>query len=305
MTIDKFMTEIADEAQPLRRSNLLQLSSLAREDLQDFRRAWGGITRARRREILALLVELSEDNLELDFSGVFRSCLSDKCEVVREQATRGLLETDDRMVIRPLVGLLTDDPSSRVRAAAAMSLSKFTDMAQQGKLMSRDEDRIREALFAVISKRGEAVDVRRRAIEAVASLDAPEVGGIVRAAYESGDPMMQQSAIYAMGRSSNSDWLPIVLEEINANNPAIRYEAANACGLLGDESVIPHMMPLITDEDSEVQSAALNAMGNIGGALARRALMRAASMDDDTLAEAAREALANLEFDDEPLDFRF
>ena len=46
-------------------------------------------------------------------------------------------------------------------------------------------------------------------------------------------------------------------------------------------------------------------MGNIGGALARRALMRAASMDDDTLAEAAREALANLEFDDEPLDFRF
>ena len=63
-------------------SNLLQLSSLAREGLQDFRRAWGGITRARRREILALLVELSEDNLELDFSGVFRSCLSDKCEVV-------------------------------------------------------------------------------------------------------------------------------------------------------------------------------------------------------------------------------
>lgn len=305
MTIDKFMTEIADEAQPLRRSNLLQLSSLDREDLQDFRRAWVRITRARRREILALLVELSEDNLELDFSAVFRSCLSDKCEVVREQATRGLLETDDRMVIRPLVGLLTDDPSSRVRAAAAMSLSKFTDMAQQGKLMSRDEDRIREALFAVISKRGEEVDVRRRAIEAVASLDAPEIGGIVREAYESGDPMMQQSAIYAMGRSSNSDWLPIVLEEINANNPAIRFEAANACGLLGDESVIPHMMPLITDEDSEVQSAALNAMGNIGGALARRALMHAASMDDDTLAETAREALENLEFDDEPLDFRF
>lgn len=305
MTIEKFMAEIADEDRELRRSALLQLSSLSKEDTQQFRRAWSGIPRPRRREILTLLVELSEDNLELDFSGVFRCCLSDKCEVVREHATRGLQETDDRVVIRPLLGLLRDDPSSKVRAAAAVSLSKFTDMAQQSKLMSRDEERIRETLLAVIARAEEPVDVRRRAIEAIASFDAPEIDAIVRDAYQSADPMMQQSAIYAMGRSSNKDWLPIILTEINANSPAIRYEAANACGLLGDESIIPQMMPLISDEDVEVQSAAVNALGNIGGALAKRALIRAANMGDETLAETALEVLENLEFEDDPMDFRF
>ena len=116
---------------------------------------------------------------------------------------------------------------------------------------------------------------------------------------------MRQSAIYAMGRSSNKDWLPIILTEINANSPAIRYEAANACGLLGDESIIPQMIPLITDEDIEVQSAAINALGNIGGALAKRALLRAANLGDETLAETALEVLQNLEFEDDPMDFRF
>lgn len=305
MTIDKFVAEIGDPAHPLRRSGLLQLSSLTRNDIQNFRRAWPDVPQTRKQEILAMLVELSEDNLELDFSAIFRSCLSDDCEMVRESATRGLLETDDRVVIRPLLGLLKDDPSSRVRAAAAMSLSKFTDMAQQGKLMSRDEERIREALLGVIARSEEDIDVRRRAIEAVASFDTPEITQIVREAYESGDPMLRQSAIYAMGRSSNAQWLPIVLEEMNANNPGIRYEAANACGLLGDESTVPHIISLITDEDVEVQSAAVNALASIGGALAKRALEQALKMGDDILAEIAQEALANLDFDDDPLGFRF
>ena len=305
MTLDTYMTEIADEASPIKRSGLLQLSSLTRDDISGFRRSWRAVPRGRKREILALLVELSEDNLELDFSAIFRCCLSDESETVREQATRGLLETDDRVVIRPLVGLLKDDPSSKVRAAAAISLSKFTDMAQQGKLMSRDEERIREALLAVISRGDEDLEVRRRAIEAVASFNTPEIDQIVRDAYASAEAAMRQSAIYAMGRSSNSEWLPTVLQEINANNPAIRYEVANACGLLGDESIIPHLIELISDEDIEVQCAAVTAIGNIGGPLAKRALLRAVQLGDDALTETAMEALANLEFDDDPLGFSF
>ncbi|MCY3544932.1 MAG: HEAT repeat domain-containing protein [Chloroflexi bacterium] len=305
MTFDSYIAELSDESSPVKRSGLLQLSSLTRDDARDFRRLWRGVGRERRREVLGALTELSEDNLELDFSAIFRVCLSDECEIVREQATRGLLETDDRALIRPLIGLLSGDPSENVRAAAAISLSKYADLAQQGKLMSRDSQRVRDALLAVIANRDEARDVRRRAIEAVGSFDTDETSAIVRAAYESEDSAMRQSAIYAMGRSSNSVWLPIALSETNAADPAIRYEAANACGLLGEESTIPQIAALIGDEDIEVQCAAAIALGNIGGPTAKRALRRALDVGEDALTEAAAEALENLEFDEDPLGFGF
>ena len=305
MTLETYIAELGDESAPLKRSGLLQLSSLTRDDTRDFRRLWRGVSRERRREALAALVEMSEDNLELDFTAIFRACLSDEWEVVREQATRGLLETDDRVIIRPLIGLLKDDPSASVRAAAAISLSKFADLAQQGKLMRRDEQRIQEALFKVIERNDEISDVRRRAIEAIGSFDTPETSQIVSEAYELADSAMRQSAIYAMGRSSNSEWLPTVLREMNAVDPAIRYEAANACGILGDESTIPQIAALINDEDVEVQCAAAIALGNIGGPMAKRALRRALDVGDDALTEAVTEALENLEFDEDPLGFGY
>ena len=305
MMLDAYLRELGDESKGVKRSGLLQLSSLTRDNTREFRRLWRGVGRERRREVLAALVELSEDNLELDFTAIFRACLSDECEVVREQATRGLLETDDRAIIRPLIGLLKDDPAAKVREAAAISLSKFADLAQQGKLMSRDEERIKEALLEVIARGEEEPDVQRRAIEAVGSFDTPETSQIVGAAYELADSAMRQSAIYAMGRSSNSEWLPTVLREMNAVDPAIRYEAANACGLLGDESTIPQIAALINDEDIEVQCAAAIALGNIGGPMAKRALRRALDVGDDALTEAVTEALENLEFDEDPLGFGF
>ena len=305
MTLEAYIAELGDESSPVKRSGLLQLSSLTRDDAREFRSYWRRVGRERRREVLAALVELSEDNLELDFTAIFRACLSDECEVVREQATRGLLETDDRAIIRPLIGLLKDDPSAGVREAAAISLSKFADLAQQGKLMSRDGQRIQAALLEVIERGDESSDVQRRAIEAIGSFDTLETSQIVGEAYELSDSAMRQSAIYAMGRSSNSEWLPTVLREMNAADPAIRYEAANACGLLGDESTIPQIAALINDEDIEVQCAAAIALGNIGGPVAKRALRRALDVGDDALTEAVTEALENLEFDEDPLGFGF
>ncbi|MCI0812883.1 MAG: HEAT repeat domain-containing protein, partial [Chloroflexi bacterium] len=119
------------------------------------------------------------------------------------------------------------------------------------------------------------------------------------------DASMRQSAIYAMGRSSDIQWLRIVMTELDSSDPAMRYEAANAGGLLGEESTVPRLIALVKDEDSEVQVAAVQALGNIGGALAKRALQQAARKGEDAVEEAAQEALANLDFDEDPLGFRF
>ena len=149
------------------------------------------------------------------------------------------------------------------------------------------------------------MEVRRRAIESIAGLDSPERDRIIRAAYESGDAGLLQSAVYAMGRSSNVSWLPSVLQEIGNQSPAIRYEAAVACGHLGDENVVPQLITLVQDEDRQVQLAAVRALGEVGGSLARRALDRCLELGDEALKQAAEEAIASIEFDDDPLALRF
>ena len=149
------------------------------------------------------------------------------------------------------------------------------------------------------------MEVRRRAIEAIASLDSPERDRIIRAAYESGDPGLLQSSIYAMARSSNAEWLPSVLRETGNESPAIRYEAAVTCGHLGDETVVPHLITLVQDEDRQVQLAAVKALGEVGGSLAKRALLKCLELGDEALKQAAEEAINSIEFDDDPLALRF
>ena len=304
LTLANYLKELVAEDTPLRHSELLQLSGLSSEELAEFKAAWASLSQMRKCDVLTRLVELSEQNLELDFSTVFRASLADDGDDVRVTAARGLWESDDRVIIRPLIEMLKNDPSPKVRAAAAVSLGKFAEMAQEGKVLSRDADRIREALLHAIGDEEDRA-IRGRAIEAVASFNSGEIQEIISEAYRSGDQELKQSAIFAMGRSSDGRWLRNVLDEVHHEDPSIRYEAANALGQLGDESTVPHLITLIKDEDSEVQVSAVQALGSIGGPLARRALVQCLKMEDEAIEEAAQSALNNVEFDEDPLGFSF
>ena len=305
MTLNSFLRELSVDNEPLKYSGLIQVSGLTSQETAEFKSAWPSIRQERRQEIVGKLVELCEQNLELDFNVVFVSCLADEDEVVREMAAQGLWDCDDRTVIRPFIDLLKDDPSPRVRTAASMLLGKFATMAQNGKLLPRDSDRIRDALMSIIELQDEDPEVRRRAIEAVASFDIPETADIIRNAYHSDDPKLMQSSLYAMGQSSNTQWLPHVLEEMDHEQASIRYEATTACGLLGDESTAPRLIRLLEDDDAQVQLAAVKALGAVGGQLAGRALHQCLKLGDEALMEAAEEALSNIEYDEDPLAVRF
>ena len=103
----------------------MQLSGLADEEAAKLDATWGGISSERKRGLLEKLIELGEENVELDFSHVFRSSLQDTDEIIRQRAVQGLWESDDRTLIGPLADMLLNDPSTEVRSAAAMSLGKF------------------------------------------------------------------------------------------------------------------------------------------------------------------------------------
>ena len=305
MTLEQIMADLSNPNGQIRHTDLAQLSGLSRVEVIDVISTWSRITPDRRRELLDRMAELVTDNIELDFTSIFRACLRDRDASVRTSAARGLWDSDDRIVIRPLVELLQKDPSAEVRAAAATTLGKFAEMAEEGKLIRRDGQRISDALMSVIENPDEENETRRRAIEAVAPISSERVYETIRQSYDDDDPKMKQSAIFAMGRSSDSRWLPTVLRETSHAEAAIRYEAAIACGFLGDDDTVPHLINMLNDQDTQVQLAAVRSLGNIGGDLAKRALTQAMRRGDHAMEEAAEQALASIEFEEDPLGFSF
>ena len=303
MTPEQYLNALADNERPLRNTDLMSLSDMTPEDLDFLRDVWPGVDAERREEVLRRLIELSEDNLDADFNDLFRFCLGDENPEVKAKAIEGLWECDDRTLVTPLTTLLEQDLSDQVRAAAAMALGKFAVLSQSGKMLSKDWERIKESLIQAIENTEESQEVRRRAIEAVAPFNTPEVQQIIQEAYESDQFEMKCSAVYAMGRSCDPQWLPIILAELRNPHATMRYEASNACGELGEEPAVPHLIPLFEDDDHQAQASAISAVGAIGGSLAKKALLHCLKSSDELAVEAAQEALDNLEGGDESLGF--
>ena len=272
-------------------SHLEHLSDLSASEIVDFASAWKTVTPDRKLPMLDRLVDMSQDRTELDFSAVFRRCLRDDEKGVRQRAIEGLWEHEERRLIVPLCDLLANDPSSSVRAAAAVALSKFSELAQQGKLLPKDGPVIEECLLAALQDEEEDMTVRRRALESAAALNSPKVNEYIHWAYASDDIALKGSALYAMGRTGDPHWLECLVKETKNSSPPLRFEAANACAQLEEEDAVPHLIPLMDDDDLQVQLSAIRAVGTIGGSLAKKALRRCIKEGDAAVEDAARESL--------------
>ena len=288
----------------MRYAALVELSGLGTEEIELVRDAWLRIAPDRRLTLVTRLVETSEDNVDLDFSQIFKLALKDDGENVRAKAVSGLWECEERPLMTALLRLLHYDPSMEVRTAAAQAMGKYAELAEDGKLLPSDSSRIKTALLPLVEDEGRPLDLRRRALEAAGVFSDDRVLQLIRWAYGHSDPRMQQSAIYAMGRNANPEWTPVVQHALEREEPAMRYEAAQACGELGAEEMIPHLLPLLKDEDMQVRLSSINALGAIGGSVAKNTLRVCVRSEDETVAQTASEALETLELNEDPLHFK-
>ena len=303
MSLERCLQHISEEDTPLSHPVLVELSTLSPAELGRFARVWFEVAPQRRREVVEGLVEMAETSAELEFTSVFKLCLKDSDEVVRQSAIGGLWEFEDRSLILSLVELLKSDSSSRVRASAATALGKFSSLAQEGKLLSRDGEVVKVALMEALKDEEEWREVRRRALEAVAPFNSPDIKEYIHWAYDWEDIDLKCSSIYAMGKTGDPGWLSFLFKELQSPMIPIRYEAANACRELDQEEAAPYLIPLLQDDDFQVQLAAIGALGEIGGPLAKRALRRCLKGGDPALEDAVTEALENMRVMDDPLAF--
>ena len=245
-----------------------------------------------RRRLIQGFVELAEASFQVNFDAIFRYCLNDPDDEVRAAAVDGLWENEDVALIGPLLTMLRSDPSSRVRAAAAMGLGRFVLASELEELEATVQARIMNELLTTIHLAEESIEVRRRAIESVAYVCAPEVTEALELAYYDEDERMRISAVTGMGRSCDKRWKEIVLAELESPSEAMRYEAALACGGLMLRAAVPTLARLLDDTDREVRDATIWSLGQIGGDQAKRVLMSAYEEADDDTRVILDEALA-------------
>ena len=303
MSLEQFLDSLTGDSTDLSQSDFIEVSDLMPEELGQFVRTWFTIPVERKRWTISTMVELTEDNPELDFSAVFKLCLKEQDEEVLENAMEGLWEHEDRSVINGLINVLHSSNSPRVKAAAAVALGKFPILVQEGKILAKDGDAILNSLMKVLDDPDQPVEVVRRSLEAVAPFNTERIRDLVDKSYKSDDLQLKSSSIFAMGRTGDASWLPLLIKELQSPEPSIRYETAHACAELAEDEAVPHLIALLEDDDYQVQLAGISALGNIGGPLAKKVLLNCVKEGDAALEDAARVELENIDFMDDPMGF--
>lgn len=298
------MWEALDENCVPEVKDLHHLSGLIDEDIERFTKAWKTLPIEVRRKLMYALYEMAEMNFEMDFNTIFRMGLKDTDAEVRTYAIEGLWEDEDVRLIPQLIALLQEDENTGVRAAAAKCLAHFILLGELEKIRPRPFETAYEALLRA-HKGDNDLEVRRRALEALAYTSHDELKELIEVAYQHPEELMRISAVFAMGRNAEAHWAATVMAELNSPNPEMRYEATRSSGELGLKEAVDTLVELTDDVDIEIQQMALWALGQIGGKVAEKTLNYYVDSDNEALQVAAQEALGELEFLHGNLDIFF
>jgi len=265
------LARLRDTSQPVPMASLYHLSDLAAADLAAFEAFWPELSTERRAAIVQNLQEISEANFEVSFEAVFKLALEDESPETRAVAIRALWDSEDPTLMAPFIDFMLHDPDPLVRAAAASALGRYVYLGELEEVPEAQARRVQDNLLAVIQGDDE-LEVRRRALEALAYADRPEVAALITQAYASDEPQMRVSAVFAMGRTADHAWAEQVQAEMKSPEPEMRFEAVRAAGELELTDAAGELAELTEDEDQEVREAAIWSLGQVGGEVAREKL---------------------------------
>jgi hypothetical protein len=271
------------------------LSDLTPAQIERIAPYWMALDVELRRKMMRRMAETSENDIEMNYHAVGIMGLSDPDAEVRQAAIDVLWEDESLALMNQLVAIAANDNTNFVRASALSALGRFILAGELGDLPEESTLPAQDVAIRLLKDEREEVDVRRRALEAIANSSSDFVPGAIRKAYRSGDPKMQVSAIFAMGRTYDEQWEEIVLQEIENEDPEFRFEAARAAGELELTGAVPKLAKLLAEDDPEIREMAVWSLGEIGGKEAVRILQvmleAAEEAEDEDMIAAVEDAI--------------
>jgi HEAT repeat protein len=283
---------------PINATVFYGLSDLTEADLAQVKPVWDGLDAEYRSKVMRRLVDVSEANFELDYRTIGLFGLTDRDADVRQAAIDVLWEDQSLELMSRLIERALRDEAAEVRAASASALGRFILLGELGDLPERETVRSQDAVITLLNNEQEQVEVRRRALEAIANCGHAVVEPAINQAYQSAEHPMRVSALFAMGRSCDDDrWSKFVLRELQSSDAEMRFEAARAAGELELTDALPLLARLAEGNDREIKEIAVWSIGEIGGKKAMKVLNRLAdeaeAEDDDEMLAAIEDAMGN------------
>lgn len=272
--------------------SLRSLADASEAVVVSFVELWPRLEPERRRELLATLQQLSEDEATLDFHHIHVSALRDADPATRILAIRGLWEQEREQYMRLLTAQLHDDPEATVRAACAEALGQFAVSMEFGLLTEDGEDALGGALRDSVEDVTENDEVRGSALESLGASSEEWVVELITEQYDSASARMRLAALRAMGRNASDGWLQVLIHHFDDDQSDMRAAAAASAGQLLIEDAIDPLTALVDDDDEEVQVAAISALGEIAGDGAEQVLTNLLERGAPHVREAAQLALA-------------
>ena len=292
MGLDEFLNKLPeDDDAPINYASLPELSRLTTPEAEEFGELWLEWTSARVLEIVERMAELCEEQSDVEFEVIYKQGIKHPNSDVRVASLKGLEETDDRALVRPLTEMMKSDPEVEVRAAAGIPLTYLAAMAEMGKLTERYKKILFDSLYSVLEDEREVLDVKLKALEAVSVFGGDRLVPYVDAALASNDATARQSALFSMGRTSDPKWVDKVAADLEHDLVSVRYEATMAMGELGDEQHLKALEAPMDDADLTVQLAAISAVERIGGEIAKRMLELKLASPEPRVVDLVQQAL--------------
>jgi HEAT repeat protein len=313
ISIQSLIVALLDESTVLSPQYLYRLSDLEGEELSAVQAAWPQIALRRRQALMEDIEALNEVDYLLSYEAISRLALRDPDPGVRLPALRVLWEYDPKDLIPDLLEMCLSNEVAEVRAGAASALGKFVYLGEIEELNPKTLTAVEDRLLELATGGGETL-VRRRALEALGFSSRGEVTALIEDACEQKDDEWLATALFAMGRSADQQWIQFVLDHLTHQSPSVRMEAARAAGELEAKKATPQLLGLLDDIEDPVRETAIWALSQVGGPGVKEALQDllddADDINDVDLLESALDNLAFtedldsfslLEFDEDSL----
>jgi len=268
------------------------LSDISGENLRLLRAMWSELMPSYKHRVIQALVHASENSFEYNFKQIGLLGLTDESAMVRSAAIDLLWEDESVETLNILLNVIRDDESSNVKAQALVGISRYVLLGEYEDIPKSLAMEIQELVLHLHKDESQPVEVRRRALEALANSSHKEKDSLIRHAYQSDNHLMKVSSLFAMGRSCDDKWQNILLDELDNDDQEMVYEAVRACGEIQIDASVSQIKELLLSDDQEIQTMSIWALGEIGGKESLETLsMLQETVEDEDLLEIIDEAI--------------
>ncbi len=275
------------------------LTDIAPAQIKPLLKVWGDVSLSRRHALLAHLKHELDDNLLYNFNALARSLLHDEDGITRTYAIRLLADYEREDLIPTFINIALNDPEIEARTDTISLLGFYVYYGELDEISDESLKKIEETLLQ-IAQNAKRAKFKQCAVEALGFSSREEVTALIEKAWQEETAMWKASALFAMGRSYDSDrWQEQVLEGLVHENEIVRLAATKSAGNLSLDLARPILLNNLGEEQDEVVlKASIWSLSEIGGEDVREYLLSLLDQleGEDEQEAFLEDALENLDF---------